>query len=107
MIRAIAGLALGMVVSVAAAGEDSWYGIVKKEPQGDYQQWFIGDQELSMGQEVKIKMLAGPLDIGACAELNVADGVIQWLKTRPMSQCDDTDYDAYLAGFMELASPES
>jgi hypothetical protein len=106
MIRAISCLVLGMAVSATAVCDESRYGIVKKEPQGDYSQWFIGDKELSMGEDASIKMLSGPFDIGACAQFNVTDGVIQWLTTRPMSHCDSTDYDAYLAGFMRLASPD-
>jgi hypothetical protein len=88
-----------MMVSAVAVGGETLYGIVKKEPLKGDTSWFIGDDDMRMAEGAKIKSLSGPLAVGACAELGVADGVIQWAKTRPMSKCDATDYEAYLATF--------
>ncbi len=102
MIRATGALVLGVLLCAGVAADETRHGIVKQEPEDDYVYWFIGGEQLDMAEGASIKDKVGPLEVGACAELDIADGVIQSAKTRPMSDCDLTDYDAYLAGFMSL-----
>lgn len=107
MIRATGALVLGVLLCAGVAADETRHGIVKQEPEGDYVHWFIGGEQLDMAEGARIKDKVGPLEVGACAELDIADGVIQSAKTRPMSDCDLTDYDVYLAGFMSLMAGDS
>ncbi len=103
MIRVILGLSLGLAVVLPAAADDAWYGIVKRKPSGDYQQWLVGSEQLSIAEGTLISTDVGPFDIGACAEVENVDGRVGKLDTRAMSHCDQTDYDAYLAQFKVIA----
>ena len=103
MIRAIMSLSLGLAVALPAAADDAWYGIVKRKPDGDYQQWLVGSKQLSIAEGIPIAADVGPFDIGACAKVDSADGRVGKLGTHAMSHCDQTDYDAYLAQFKAIA----
>ena len=107
MIRATGTLVLGVLLCTGVAADETRHGIVKHEPEGDYAHWLIGGEQLDMVEGASVKEKVGPLEVGACAELDIADGAIQAAKTRPMSDCDLTDYDAYLAGFMNLVPRDS
>lgn len=103
MIRAILSLFLGLAVALPAVADDAWYGIVKRKPAGDYQQWLVGSKQLNIATDTDIATDVGPFDIGACAEVDGANGRVEELGTRAMSHCDKTDYDAYLAQFKAIA----
>jgi hypothetical protein len=103
MIRAILSLSLGLAVALPAVADDAWYGIVKRKPNGDYQQWLVGSKQLSIAEGTAISTDVGPFDIGACAEVDSVDGGVGKLGTRSMSHCDQTDYDDYLAQFKAIA----
>lgn len=107
MIRLWALVSLAMAFSAIAWADDSWYGIVKQEPLADDSQWKIGDAGLRMGSDADIKLKAGRLEVGACAQVEAEDGVIGTAITRAMSHCDDTDYDAYFASFKSLGEKGS
>ena len=107
MIRATVALVVGMLLCAGVAADEIRHGIVKQEPEDDYTHWFVGSEQLDMAEGASVKEKVGPLEVGACAELDVADGVIQTATTRPMSDCDLTDYDAYLSSFINLVPRDS
>ncbi len=103
MTRALLGILLSLSVSLPAVADDAWYGIVKRKPDADYQQWLVGSKPLNLGAETAVSADVGPLDIGACAKIIGADGRVDELSTRAMSHCDRTDYDAYFAQYRAIA----
>jgi hypothetical protein len=94
---------LTLAVSLPAAADDAWYGIVKRKPDADYQQWLVGSKPVNLGAATAVSTDVGPLDIGACAQIIGADGRVDELSTRAMSHCDKTDYDAYFAQYRAIA----
>ncbi len=107
MIRPILMVLLGAAVSLPAQSDESWSGIVKKEPQGDYTHWFIGDSQLSMDEDTRIKIRVGRLEVGACTDVDSDGEAIRKVTTRPMRKCDHTDYEAYFASFKALGEQGS
>lgn len=107
MVRKFTVLGLAVSLPLAALGDESWNGIVKKEPQGEYAHWYIGSQQLDTNAESKIKERAGRLEVGACARVTVAGAVIESVKTEPMHDCDNTDYEAYFESFRVLGEQGS
>lgn len=107
MLGKFVALVAGAALTVSAFADESWSGIVKQEPQGDNVHWLIGDNELTMNENTRIKVSVGRLEVGACAQVDADGQAIEKVTTRPMSRCDDTDYDAYFEMFRSLAAKES
>lgn len=103
MLRRIVGICLAAAVSLPASADDSWYGIVKREPGADSQQWLVGSRPVNPGSDAQISTDVGPLDIGACVRISGAEGRVEELSTRAMSHCDKTDYEAYFAQYRAIA----
>lgn len=98
---------ISLCVQVHAAEDGELYGIVKQVPGADSDSWRVGGQEVAIRQDTERKLKSGGLVVGACAEISSKGGSISRVETGPMSWCDTTNYDAYLAGFASLAAEPS
>jgi hypothetical protein len=104
MVRLSSLLMVGLLVSGAANAAESWYGIVIKAPEKGGKIWTIGEQELTEDTSIKVKTSAGRLMAGSCVLVELADDAPIAIETRPMSDCDQTDYAAYLETYRRLAA---
>jgi hypothetical protein len=106
MIRALACVTLGLAVSLPAFSADTSFGVVTRAPDSTYQYYLVGGNQLQVAGDTQVKTSVGPFEVGACAEIDAAGGVIQEIQTRSMSYCDKTDYDAYFAQFASIATKQ-
>jgi len=81
------------------AEQRQWYGIVKQELPGDARQWLVGSEPVKLGADADLSPKVGPWAVGACAEVQQAEGAAISVATRTMSHCDSTDYQAYFARY--------
>ena len=95
----IASLWLGSNVN---AEEDN-YELVIKGPDKDQPNWTLSDRELALGPDVEIKPSAGRLMPGSCVMIEEDEGTVVKVQTKPMVNCDHTDYQAFLATYSDLA----
>lgn len=94
---------ISLLVSGSANAAESWYGIVIKAPEKGGKVWTIGEQELTEDPSIEVKISAGRLMAGSCVLVEQGDDAAITLETRPMSDCDQTDYVAYLETYKKLA----
>lgn len=98
--RAMVAIGLVWACMGAQAADREWAGIVKQEPADNGGNWAIGSRQVAIGPDVERRDKVGPLVIGACAQLHLADAeLLERIETRPMSVCDATDYQAYFARY--------
>ena len=94
---------VALSVQVQADQSGDQIGIVKQVPGADGDSWRIGGREVAVREDTERGLKSGGLVVGACAEVTSDGSVVSRVDSRPMSDCDTTDYDAYLASFASLA----
>jgi hypothetical protein len=84
MILAFSALAC----SVGALADDDFYGIVESRPaDGHVGEWVIGGRTFTATAATKIDTDDGPLDIGACASVDMDDGLVEEIEREPARKC--------------------
>lgn len=86
------------------ADSGTQFGIVKAVPGADGDIWRVGGGEVAVRPDTERSLKSGSLVVGACAEITSEGSSVRSLDSRPMSECDTTNYDVYLATFSSFAA---
>ena len=71
---------------VAFAGDD-FYGIIESRPDGKAGTWVVGGRSVNVTENTELDEDHGPLKVGACAEVEVDDGVVEEIESEPPKKC--------------------
>jgi len=80
--------ALVIALSSPVVADDDFYGMIESRPDGKAGTWVIGGRSFDVPANVKLDEDDGPLNVGACAEVDIDDGVVEEIESeRNMSRC--------------------
>jgi hypothetical protein len=85
ILLACAFLLLG-IGGVAVADQDL-YGIIKSRPAGKVGTWVVGGHSVEVTERTRLKEHKGPLQIGACAEVEIDEGKVKEIESEPLKKC--------------------
>ena len=103
MSRLVTLLIAGLWLSSQAMAQDESYQLVIKAPDKHNSSWTIGDEQIKLDADTEIKASSGRLMAGSCVLMERSEGAIVKVQTRPMVNCDKTDYVAFLNTYSTLA----
>jgi hypothetical protein len=72
---------------LTASADDEFYGIVESRPDGKAGTWTIGGRSIEATDDTDLDEDDGPLTIGACAEVEIGDGKVDEIETKPAAKC--------------------
>jgi hypothetical protein len=88
MTLAISALAL----SFGAQADEDFYGIVESRPASVHAgEWVIGGRSFTATAETEIEADDGPLDIGACASVEMDGERVEEIESEPAEKCAATN----------------
>ena len=88
IVLVIASLGLGMVMNSATAGDD-FEGIIESKSAGAEGPWVIGGRTIYVTENTELDISDGPLDVGACVEVDIDDGWVEEIERERNRHCDD------------------
>ena len=71
----------------AALASDELKGIVQSRPEGKVGTWVVAGATLQVTEETKLDESEGPLVVGACAEVDISNGVVKEIESEKLSDC--------------------
>lgn len=71
----------------AALASDELKGIIQSRPEGKVGTWVIAGATLQVTEETKLDEEDGPLVVGACAEVDIKNGVVTEIESEEPSDC--------------------
>jgi hypothetical protein len=75
-------------LSFGAQADDDFYGIVESRPaSGHVGDWVIGGRTFTATAATEIEADDGPLDVGACASVDVENGQVKDIESERADQC--------------------
>jgi hypothetical protein len=81
-------IALIALAAVQVAGaEDDFYGIIESHPEGNVGTWIIGGRSIEVIESTDLDEDNGPLKTGACAEVDIDDGIVEEIESEPAIRC--------------------
>lgn len=69
------------------ADRTRFYGLVEAMPEGMHGTWIIGGQEVTTHPRTEFDQTQGPLQIGACAKVDIRGGMVHEIDSEPPSDC--------------------
>ena len=69
------------------SADEDFYGIIESRPAGKVGKWVIGGRTINVTEEAELDEKNGPLQIGACAEVDFDDGIIEEIESEPLKKC--------------------
>jgi len=74
-------------IAQVAVADDDFYGIVESRPDGEVGTWVVGGRDLEVTERTQLDEDNGPLEIGACAEVDMDEGMVEEIEVEPASKC--------------------
>lgn len=77
-----------VTLSFGAQADDDFHGIVESRPaSGHVGDWVIGGRTFTATAATEIEADDGPLDVGACASVDVENGQVKDIESERADQC--------------------
>jgi hypothetical protein len=77
-----------LAFSLGAVADDDFYGIVESRPaDGHVGAWVIGGRTFTATAATEIETDDGPLDIGACASVDMEGERVEEIESEPAGKC--------------------
>ncbi|NCC41677.1 MAG: hypothetical protein EOM21_20130 [Gammaproteobacteria bacterium] len=77
-----------LACSLGALADEDFHGIVESRPAGGHVgDWVIGGRTFTATATTKIDADDGPLDIGACASVDLEGGRVEEIESEPAGKC--------------------
>jgi hypothetical protein len=73
---------------IASHADDEFYGKIESRPDGKTGSWVINGRTLEVTAETELEEGAGPMVAGACAEVEIDEGIVEEIETVKMSKCN-------------------
>ncbi len=67
--------------------EEEFTGIVESRPESTAGTWVIGGRSIEVTESVELDEEDGPLSVGACAEVDIENGVVEEIESEPDEEC--------------------
>ena len=74
------------LLPTAVAGEE-FYGIIESLPDDKIGTWMVGGRAFDVTAKTKLDEDDGPLVVGACADVETNDGVVEEIESEPLGKC--------------------
>ena len=78
---------LAVLMASCADNEVEYTGVLEHRPEGKDGMWVIDGKSYSVTDAVDLDEDDGPLEIGACIELEMIDGDVREIETQNMEKC--------------------
>ena len=86
LLAALLGLGLAMN---SASARDDFDGIIESKPAGGGAgAWVIGGRTIYVTEQTDLDISDGPLDVGACVEVDIKDGYVVEIDRERNGDCD-------------------
>jgi hypothetical protein len=83
----IACLLLVGFFPATALADDDFDGIIESRPMGKAGTWVVGGRSVNVTDQTRLEEEDGPLTVGTCAEVEIADGVAVEIEREPLHKC--------------------
>ena len=83
----VAMLGLGLAMTSASAGDD-FEGVIESKAAGNIGPWVIGGRTIYVTEDTDLDLGDGPLDVGACVEVDIDDGWVTEIERERDRHCD-------------------
>jgi len=67
--------------------DKDFYGIIESRPDGKSGTWVIGGRSITVTEKTELDEDNGPLIVGACAEVDIDNGVVEEIESEPLRKC--------------------
>ena len=74
-------------VSKTSIADDDFDGFVESRPATKAGTWVIGGRSVKVTERTRLEEENGPLAVGACAEVELEDGVAEEIESEPPHKC--------------------
>ncbi len=83
----LAGSFFTLSVTNVASADDDFYGVIESRPEGKAGTWVVGGRSVEVNEHTDIDEDHGPLETGACAEVEFEDGKVEEIESEPPKKC--------------------
>ncbi len=70
-----------------AVAHKEFHGIVESRPDGKVGTWVVAGRSVEVTAKTRLKEHHGPLNIGACAEVEIDKGKVKEIESEPLRKC--------------------
>lgn len=75
-------------IGQVALADDDFHGILESRPEGKVGTWVVGGRSVEVTERTDLDEDNGPLNIGACVEVDVDGGAVEEIESEPAKKCD-------------------
>jgi hypothetical protein len=69
--------------------DDDFRGIIESRPDTNIGTWTIGGKSVEVTEDAKLDEEHGPLAIGTCVKVEIEDGKVEEIESKPAKKCKD------------------
>ncbi len=80
-------VSLLLSLSQVALGDDDFYGLIESRPNAKVGTWVVGGRSIEVTDETDLDKDNGPLEVGACVEVEMDDGDVEEIESEPLEKC--------------------
>lgn len=84
---AVLGTSIGLAATAVASADEDFYGIIESRPEGAVGTWVVGGRSIEVTDRTELDDDHGPLEVGACVEVDIDDGVVEEIESEPARKC--------------------
>jgi hypothetical protein len=70
-----------------AFADNDFNGIIESRPDGKVGTWIVGGHSVEATERTRLDEQDGPLKVGACAEVELEDRVVEEIDSEPLHKC--------------------
>ena len=78
---------MALSIDRAALADDEFHGIIESRPDGKAGTWVVGGRSVEVTEHTDLDEDHGPLRVGACANIEMDQGVVEEIESEPTSKC--------------------
>jgi hypothetical protein len=82
-----AAILISTGITQVAFADDEFYGILESKPDNGTGIWMVGKRSVKVTEETELEEEHGPLDIGACVEVEVENGWAEEIESEAADKC--------------------
>jgi len=79
--------AMALSIARVALADDEFHGIIESRPDGKAGTWVVGGRSVKVTEHTELDEDHGPLRVGACANVEIDQGVVEEIESEPTSKC--------------------
>jgi hypothetical protein len=84
---ALACVFLSQSITPSAIADEEFAGIIESRPETKVGTWIIGGRSIEVTERARLDEDHGPLSVGACAEVEFENGLIEEIESQPPRRC--------------------